>query len=299
MRENRKHGSNFEEKLLDELKTVVARRGAEQEVSTGSAPRSPGRRRAPRLALAAAGLAAAAAVLVFSSGGGNTSKAFAVEPQPGGGVTIKIYSPEDPAGLEGALAEAGIRSQVTWLPAGTTCREPHFTQSSTKTSAGGSIGGLTMGGPGEAMTIGVMSSEQWQERWREHTRGEISDDEYFSSTPNISLDPASFRADQTVVISGSRGAYGGDPEGGFEVQLAVAEGPVQPCEPVNESDGGLLGRMNRVLKSESTAQGKAATRIRELRAKWRASASSLRLPPDRGRSLAPGAAGSSAWSSRR
>jgi len=257
VKEKRNHGSNFEEKLLDELKTVVAQQGAEQEVPTDSAPRSPGWRRAPRLVVGAvAVLAAAAAVLVFNSGSSNTSKAFAVEPQDGGGVTIKIYSPEDAAGLEGALGEAGIRSQVTWLPPGMTCREPHFTPSTVESPAGGTFGGMRVGGPGEAMTIGVISAQRLHELWREHTRGEVSDDDYYASTPNISLDPASFRSNQTVVISGSRGPYDGAAEGGFEAQLGIAEGPVAPCEPVGISDGGLLGRMNRVLESES-AQGSA------------------------------------------
>ena len=31
MKENRDHDSDFEERLLDELKTLVAQRGAEQE----------------------------------------------------------------------------------------------------------------------------------------------------------------------------------------------------------------------------------------------------------------------------
>jgi hypothetical protein len=252
VKEKRNHGSNFEEKLLDELKTVVVQQGAELEVPTGSAPRSPGWRRAPRLAVGAvAVLAAAAAVLVFNSGSRNTSKAFAVEPQDGGGVTIKIYSPEDAAGLEGALGEAGIRSQVTWLPAGMTCREPHFTPSTVESPAGGTFGGMTGAGPGEAMTIGVMSSQQLHERWREHARGEISDDEYYESTPSISLDSASFRPDQSVVISGSRGPYDGNPEGGSEAKFAIAEGPVEPCEPVTAPEGGLLGGMNRALESES------------------------------------------------
>lgn len=256
MKEDRKPDGNFEERLLDELKALVERRGAEQEAATESAARSPRWRHAPRLALGAfAVLAAAVAVLVFNSGGGNTPKAFAVEPQEGGGVMIAVFSPEDATGLEGALAEAGIRSQVTWLPVGMTCREPRYTPSNVESPAGGSIGGLNMGGPGEAMTIGVMNSRQWHERRGEHTSGEISDDEYFESTPNITLDPESFRPDQTVVISGSRGPYNGDPEGGFEARMGIAEGPVEPCEPVEVPEGGLLGEMNRVLESEA-AQGK-------------------------------------------
>lgn len=237
MKENRNHGSNFEERLLGELKAVVAQRGGEQEGSTESAARSTGWRRAPRLAAGtAAVLAATAAVLVFDSGGDSTSKAFAVESQDGGGVRVDVYSPEDAAGLEGALGEAGIRSQVTWLPAGMTCREPRFTPSTAKTTAGGTIGAVRMAGPGEAATIGPASTQQGGES-RE-------------STPNITLDPALLRPDQTVVISGSRGPYEGDPEGGFEVLFAIAEGPVEPCEPVRV-DGGLLGDMNRVLESES------------------------------------------------
>lgn len=258
MNKDRKHGTDFEERLLDELKTVVARRGTEQ-VPEEIGSHSSARRRAARLAVVpAAVIAAAATLLVFDSGSDNTSKAFAVERQDGGGVTIKIYSPEDAAGLEEALAETGIRSQVTWLPAGMTCREPHFTPSTVKTSMGGTIGGVTMAGPGEAMTFGVMSPEQYRERWREYKRGELSEDEYHASTPNFSLDPASFRPDQSVIISGSRGPYGGDTEGGYEAQFAIAEGPVEPCESVKVRDGGLLEETNAVLESESTQGGPEA-----------------------------------------
>jgi hypothetical protein len=251
VKENRNHGNNFEERLLDELKDVVARRGAEQAASTEAAAHSPAWRRVPQLALAAiAVIAAAAGVFVFNSGSNNTSKAFAVEPQEGGGVTIKVYSPEDAAGLEGALAEAGVRSQVTWLPAGMTCREPRFTESTVKTPLGGSIGGIGIAGPGKAMTIGLIGSQEWHERRQKYLRGEISDTEY-EAPANIILDPASFRPDQTVVISGSRGPYEGDPEGGFEARMGIAEGPVEPCEPVSVSDGGTLGAMNRALEAEA------------------------------------------------
>jgi hypothetical protein len=253
---DRNQGSSFEERLLDELKAVVAQRGVEGAASTETEARLPAWRRAPRLAIGAvAVLAATAAVFAFNSGGEHTPKAFAVESQDGGGVTIKIYSPEDAAGLEGALAEAGIRSQITWLPAGMTCREPRFTQSTVKTSMGGTIGGMIVGGPAPAMTIGVMSSQQYRERWQEYQRGEISEDEYHETTPNFSLDPASFRPDQTVVISGAPGPYNGDPEGGYEAQFAVAEGPVEPCEPIPAPKGGSLEETNRILEAEA-AQGK-------------------------------------------
>ncbi|MDQ2629937.1 MAG: hypothetical protein M3Y75_03030 [Actinomycetota bacterium] len=247
MKENR--DSNFQERLLDELKTVVAQRGAEQEASAETAAHSPRWRRAPRLAVGAGAVfAAAAAMLVFNSGNDNTSKAFAVEPQDGGGVTITIYNPEDAAGLEGALAEAGIRSQVTWLPPGMTCREPRFAKSTVKSPLGGEFGEIGAAGPGEAMTIGFISSQEWEERRQKYLRGEISDAEY-ESPANILLDPESFRADQTLVIAGSRGPYDGDPEGGFEMRIGIAEGPVEPCESVEVPDGGFLGGINRASES--------------------------------------------------
>lgn len=255
MNENRKDESRFEEKLLDELKTVVAQRAAEQEPVAEGRTSSFGRRPGPRLAFGATAVcAAAAAMLVFNFGSNDTSQAFAVETQDGGGVTISVYSAEDATGLEGALSEAGIRSQVTWLPAGMTCREPRFTPSSARTSAGGTIGGMTLAGPGQAMTIGVMSPEQWDQLESEHANGEIPDDQYYASTGNVSLDPAALRPDQTVVISGSRGPYAGDPEGGFEAQLAIAEGPVEPCDPVKVPAGRSLEGINDVVEAEAAAK---------------------------------------------
>lgn len=230
MNEKRTHEDDFEGRLLDELKSLVAERGAEEAAAEQNGSRGPGRRRGPRLALAAAALAAAVAVLVISPGGDSPSKAFAVEPQEGGGVTIKVYSLEDAAGLEGALEEAGIRAQVTWLPAGTFCREPHFTPSIVKLPGGGSLGGFSGGGPG-ALTISVGSTQRSRERFGEYRRGEISDRDYISSIANVNLDPAAFRPDQSVVLSGSPKPFDGDPEGGYEAQFAVAEGPVEPCEP--------------------------------------------------------------------
>lgn len=238
MKQNRESDGDFEKRLLDELRAVVAERGAEQATASDGAMPTPAWRRAPRLALGAvAMLAAAAAVLVFNSGGDNTPRAFAVEPQEGGGVTIEVYSLEDAAGLERALEDAGIPAQVTWLPAGMTCREPHFTPSTVKLPGGGGLSGFNMGGPGEAMRISVGSTQRWRERFGEHMRGEIPDQEFYDSVANLNLDPEAFRPGQSVVLSGSPGPYDGDPEGGYEAWVRVAEGPVKPCEPVEGRDG--------------------------------------------------------------
>jgi hypothetical protein len=95
---------------------------------------------------------------------------------------------------------------------------------------------MTMGGP-EPVTFGVGSTQRWRERFGKHMRGEISDDEFRNSTPNLNLDPEAFRADQSVVISGSPAPYGGDPEGGSFTKLGIAEGPVEPCKPVSAPNG--------------------------------------------------------------
>jgi hypothetical protein len=232
--------------LLPDDATLKARRTALVDAvsSSGPGPR-PGaawRRRGPRLALGAAtALAAVAVALIVSAGGDNTPAAFAVEPQEGGGVTIKIYSLEDASGLEAALKEAGIRSQVTWLPAGMVCREPHYTESVVHLPGGGALGDTSMGGPGEPMTIGVGSTQRWRESFGKYRRGEISQDEMRNSVPNLNLDPAAFRPDQSVVLSGTPVPYDGDPEGGSIARMGIAEGPVEPCEPVPALPSGFGG----------------------------------------------------------
>jgi hypothetical protein len=175
------------------------------------------------LALGAAlAIAAIAVALIFSAGGDNTPAAFAVEPQEGGGVTIKVYSLEDASGLEEALEDAGIRAQVTWLAAGKFCREPHFTPSAAKLPGGGRLGGFVSSGPG-TLTISVGSTHRTRQR----------------PPANVNLDPAAFRPGQSVVLSGSPKPFDGDPEGGYEARFQVAEGPVEPCKPVSAPAGSI------------------------------------------------------------
>jgi hypothetical protein len=273
MTQQRKPDDNFEERLLTRLKVEVAERGgaaARQEAQETSSAAPAWRRRAPRLAFAGgAAVAALATVIAINAGSGDGSKAFAVETQDGGGMTIKVNSPEDAPGLEAALEEAGIPSQINWLAAGMTCHEPRFEPSTVKTAMGGSIGGMTLAGPGTAMTIGVMTAEQYREISQEYRRGEISADEFHSSTGNVTLDPTAFGPDQSVVISGAPGPspdldviangptspYTVDPEGGYEANFAIAEGPVDLCEPVEAPPGGSLEEMNRAIEEEAAERG--------------------------------------------
>jgi hypothetical protein len=247
---NRRQDQNddFESRLLARLKAHVAERGdaaARREASEATTAPPVWRRRGPRLALVGAlVLAGVVVALIASAGGGKGSTAFAVEPQPGGGVTIKIFSLEDASGLEAALKEAGIRAQVNWLDAGMVCREPHYKPSVVHLPGGGVFGGMSMGGPGGGITISVGSNDHSRAVLGEYKRGEISHQEFQDSLTeraNVNIDPRAFRPGQSVVISGAPVPYGGDPEGGNITSLGVAEGPVEPCEPVPappSGDGG-------------------------------------------------------------
>jgi hypothetical protein len=242
MSEQKGRGSNFEERLLVRLKAVVAERGAAAARSGAPVAASPGprRRRPLRLALAGAvALAVAVVVLIVSSGGGGTSRAFAVEPQAGGGVAIKIYSLEDAAGLEAALEKAGIPAQVDWLKAQTTCAERKLTPSIVRTPLGGKSRGIEIGGPTPALTIGVMTTEQYRAIARAEKGRALAGDREGDSLPSISFDPRSFRPGQSVVIVGSPEPHGGDPEGGYRASVEVVEGPVPPCVRVPEAAGSI------------------------------------------------------------
>jgi hypothetical protein len=252
-------GGDFEERLLRRLKAVVAKRGAAAAASEGEAPapRGPGRRRPVRLALAgAAALAVAALVLILGSGGNNTSKAFAVEPQAGGGVTIKIYSLEDADGLEQALAGAGIPAQIDWLKAQTTCGERHLTPSSVRTAMG-ARGGFEISGPAPALTIGVMTADQYRKTSRAFRQAVREGDPDQVTIPNVTFEPHSFKPGQTLVVVGSPEPHGGDPEGGYRAQVEVVEGPVPPCTPVPEA-AGSIGAIEVSQAGEAGADGSAA-----------------------------------------
>lgn len=292
MSEEQKPAPDFEQRLLVRLKAVVAERGAAaadaQAAATQAAPAAAWRRRGPRLALGAATAAAIVVALIVSAGGDNTSKAFAVEPQEGGGVRIKIYSLEDASGLEQALDEAGIKSQVTWLPAGKVCREPHYKPSIVHLPGGGSFGEMSMGGPG-GITIAIGSAKASRESFGKYRRGEISADEL----ANINLDPKAFQPDQSVVLSGTPVPYRGDPEGGSITKMGVAEGPVEPCKLVPAlpsgfgafglSEGGGSGYAPR--GDEALGQATVAAGLHRAAGSAEASNGQVEAPPSPGQLL--------------
>jgi hypothetical protein len=114
--------SNFEERLLGELRSLVAVPPADR------GQRRPSWRR-PRFALAgglAAMLAVSAVAGVFLLSAG-TQSAYAVTRNADGSVTVVIDSMTDAAGLQAKLQAAGVNAVVEYLPEGKMCRQPWFT----------------------------------------------------------------------------------------------------------------------------------------------------------------------------
>ncbi|MFB6723403.1 hypothetical protein ACFCV3_24695 [Kribbella sp. NPDC056345] len=107
--------NTFEDKLLAELRTVVAERPVDIR-----------RKRPKRLLVGIAAcltLAAGTAVAVPMLGGEQaTSPAYAVTTEADGKVRVRIYNFTDAAGLEKRIRAAGVRAEVTVLPPGKKCR---------------------------------------------------------------------------------------------------------------------------------------------------------------------------------
>ena len=104
--------NRFEDRLLDDLRSVVAARPAPAVASRSRAPR-------PRLVLAGAGVAAVTAtVAIDASGGDVTPSAYAVDARPDGAVTVSIHSLSDADGLQRSLRAAGVPAVVDYVAAG-------------------------------------------------------------------------------------------------------------------------------------------------------------------------------------
>ncbi len=110
--------NTFEDKLLTELREVVAERAA--------TPIDVRRRRPKRVLIGIAAcltLAAGTAVGVPMLGGEQaTSPAYAVTREPNGTVWVKVFRIEDAEGLEKKIRAAGVAAEVTFVPAGKRCR---------------------------------------------------------------------------------------------------------------------------------------------------------------------------------
>lgn len=197
----------FEDRLLAELRAVVAERPAPAPPQSGTAAASAPPRRAPRLTRsrvaigAAATAAATAAVAVVLAAGGTSTPAYAVEPAADGGVTVEITSLRDAAGLERKLREAGVPAVVRYVPEGKTCRARATGGSAPSRGAAGAAQG----------SMGV----------------ELRD-----GAARFTISRGMVGRGETLVIVSSLG------QGVSSVATTIADGPVPPCELVDAAASG-------------------------------------------------------------
>jgi hypothetical protein len=112
---------DFEERLLHELREVVAARPAPSPAPASAPARHRGRRRVG--VAGAGGVAAVLAAVAILAGGGGSESAYAVTARADGSVTVKISSLSDAAGLQRALRNAGVPAVVRY-GAGADCPPP-------------------------------------------------------------------------------------------------------------------------------------------------------------------------------
>jgi hypothetical protein len=106
----------FETELLHELRSTVAARCQERR-----APRPHRARRVIRRTEVAVGAAAAAAVAAVVTLSLRATPAYAVDNGPHGTITVQVNRLEDAADLQRALAEHGVKANVTYLGFGMGC----------------------------------------------------------------------------------------------------------------------------------------------------------------------------------
>jgi hypothetical protein len=251
------------DRLDDALyKAVVADLDAAATAAEADAATLFWRRRGPRLALGGAVAVAAVTAALIVSAGDNTPAAYAVETQPGGGVKIRIYDLSEPEGVEQALEEAGVASQVTYLEPGMVCREPHYQPSMAMLHTLGSgpqpqpWAGFDYESSEGPLTIAIGDFQQRREIDEEIREAVRQGNASGADWPSFVIDPTGFRPDQTLIMTSSPTLAGyqkpvpptsADPArfktspGQAQIdtvgQVRVAEGAVGPCEPVPAGDG--------------------------------------------------------------
>jgi hypothetical protein len=209
MTSNRDRLGGFEERLLGELKSVVAHRKAEQ--SAARPARALWRRRSVVSVASAGALAIGAAVGVPLLGGSSTapsaSAAFELTTNDDGTITVTIYRFDDADGLEEQLGDHGVPADVAYTPYGKHCQADRYELSPTQHQV--DVDNPTPAGVPLNMNDVELS---------------------------FTLRPADFQPDETLVVANEWAGADTDPPKAGAVRLfqlvhfVTAIGPVEPCE---------------------------------------------------------------------
>jgi hypothetical protein len=133
--------TTFEDRLLAELRALVAERPASAAAGPPPARRVPRR----RLAFAAGAVVAAVAGVFVAVDGDPAAPAYAVDRHSDGSVTVEIHGLRDAAGLQAKLRAAGIPAVVDYAPAGKMCREPRGRRATGRPTRGRAAMGVGVG----------------------------------------------------------------------------------------------------------------------------------------------------------
>ncbi|GLW11148.1 hypothetical protein Misp01_62760 [Microtetraspora sp. NBRC 13810] len=192
---------NFEERLLMELKSEVARQAAQGRA----------RRFTPRRMLAAAvavGAAAAAAVMIPLVTGTETA-AYALTTRPDGSIILKIHDFRDPDLVERDLAALGVTADIAYLELSQQCSP-------------------------------ARRANRAYESWEPAEPGERSPDfqaaHPVAGTGGIGIFPRHIKRGETLVMDIRENMEPEDPEKPRAVWMMtayLADGPVSPCVPVD------------------------------------------------------------------
>ena len=120
----------FEERLLTQLRQVVAERAATP--SGGRPARILGWRLRLRLTVGVVAVLALAVAAVVGLPLLRGTPAYAVSSTRDGTVTVRINELRDADGLERQLERHGVPAEVDYTPAGTVCQEGRYTPSPTR-----------------------------------------------------------------------------------------------------------------------------------------------------------------------
>jgi hypothetical protein len=198
----------YEQRLLTELRGVVAEQAATAPAPARARLARPRRRVAIGLGLAAA-LAVAGAVGAPVFLGAGDQPAYAAEREPDGSIRILIREYKDAKGLQARLRQLGVAAVVDYVPNGKQCREPRATYV-----------------PGDDMPPGLLTSLPPED-------GEET---------SMRLHPELIKAGQTFVFTTTIVGDMDDDEWGAVAHIGLATGPVGPCElvpgPVLPRNGG-------------------------------------------------------------